>query len=94
MQAHQISFVMYKHKMEGEGWSISFKEDQGKEEWEKGNMTIRIVLDLQSWKGPYGSSSPAPVKKAQCEIELPTSCSGLSYRMWCTLFNYHVEKYQ
>ena len=34
-----------------------------------------IISKLQSWKGPYGSSSPAPIKKAQWGFEPPTSSS-------------------
>ena len=37
---------------------------------------IIIILELQSWKGPYGLLSPAPVKEAQWGIKLPTSGSA------------------
>ena len=33
---------------------------------------IIIIIELQSWKGPYGSSSPTPVKEAQWGIKLTT----------------------
>ena len=37
------------------------------------NLWIIITLELQSWMGLYGPWSPAPLKEAQWEIELPTS---------------------
>ena len=39
---------------------------------EKYNRVQNLDLELQSWKGPYGSSSPASVREAQWGIELPT----------------------
>ena len=38
-----------------------------------------IILELQSWKKPHGSLSPAPVKEAQWRIELPTIPKLLIY---------------
>ena len=38
----------------------------------KNNIAIAI-LELQSWKGPYGSLDPVPLKGAQWGIELPAS---------------------
>ena len=35
--------------------------------------TITTTFELQSWKGPYGSLSPAPVKEAQWGVEFPPS---------------------
>ena len=40
-------------------------------------VMMMIILKLQSWKGPYGSSSPAPVKEAQWGIEPPASGSTI-----------------
>ena len=37
---------------------------------------VAIIIELQSWKGPYGSSILALVKEAQWGIELPTSGSA------------------
>ena len=38
-------------------------------------VIIIIVLELDSWKGPYRPSSPASVKEAQQGIEFPNSGS-------------------
>ena len=35
-----------------------------------------IIMELQSWKRPYRSPSPAPVKEAQWGIKLPASGSA------------------
>ena len=40
---------------------------------------IIIILELQNWKGPYGSLSPAPVKEAQRGTKLPTAGSSDEY---------------
>ena len=37
-----------------------------------GYQVTITILELPSWKGPYGSSSPATVKEAKRGIKLPT----------------------
>lgn len=47
-----------------------------KTERRQGHRAIIIILEVQCLKGPYGFSSPAPVKDVQWGIEHPTSNSA------------------
>ena len=43
-----------------------------------GKLTFIIIYndhEVQSWKGPYGGSTPAPLKEAQWGIKLPNSAA-------------------
>ena len=55
-------------------------------------IKMYFILELLSWKGPYGSLSLAPVKEAQWGIELPTSGSAASdLNCWANLNPMHCK---